>query len=800
MQVTVTSSIAHGRGEYLTAGDQQPRARRAADLTTVVIGFVFAVWGLYAFKTADPLQESITQFANALPEWAIALFALTYTAGLIFAVVVVIALLYRRRWDGLRDSLLAGLAATVTTLVLVAVFDQLWPQFFIEYSGHDHQLQFPAVRVALVAAVLVAASPYLARPLRRLGWTIVLVISGAAIALAVTVPSGAAAALGVGMICGGAVLLLFGSPIGYPDTAAVTEALREIGLDVSDLKIARDQSWGVRRLVGKTTDNVLVEVKAYGRDATDSQVMAKLWHAARYRVGGGRIAFSRIQSVEHEALVTMLAGRAGINVPEVLAAANANDEVCVLVTTREQGVLLSEVGSDQDLDQDRLVELWRQVGALHAAGLTHGNLSAASIRLAQEYQMCDLSSGSVVFREADAMLDNVRLLFATAVVVGAERAVAAAAEGLSNDQLAGTIGYLQPPVLSQREKRSTKGASKLLKQIREQVIAVTGVEPAEPVKLRRLSAKTIAAAVIIVMFLSALIPIIVGVDYAQLWATLQTGAWWLIILSVLLGQVAFIPQGTALMSAVGRAIPLRPMTILQPAIAFISFAVPGMAGRVTMQSAFLYRYGTSPAASVTKGAVEAVSGFVVQVAVLGLALLTGALALPATTNADRGSHGGNGVPWVIVGVVVALAIITVIVVLRVSKIRNLVVPQIKNAWTALAEVFRSPKLAFGLFGSQIAVQLLWGMSLWVALLSLGVHLSLISCTAVVVATAILQGIIPVPGGIGVSEAVLSALLIPLGVSSDVAMCTAVIWRVATFYLPATEGFFAARYLSKHGYL
>lgn len=84
--------------------------------------------------------------------------------------------------------------------------------------------------------------------------------------------------------------------------------------------------------------------------------------------------------------------------------------------------------------------------------------------------------------------------------------------------------------------------------------------------------------------------------------------------------------------------------------------------------------------------------------------------------------------------------------------------------------------------------------------SLGVHLSLISCTAVVVATSLLQGIIPVPGGIGVSEAVMSAFLVPLGVSGAAAMGATVIWRVATFYLPAVEGFFASRYLQKHGYL
>ena len=184
-------------------------------------------------------------------------------------------------------------------------------------------------------------------------------------------------------------------------------------------------------------------------------------------------------------------------------------------------------------------------------------------------------------------------------------------------------------------------------------------------------------------------------------------------------------MGTAMMSAVGRPIPLRPMTILQPSVAFISFAVPGMAGRVTMEGAFLYKYGVPPTVSVTKGLVDSLSGFVVQVVILIGALLTGALILvpPSSGSSDGGTDSPTVSLWVIV-VVIALAIATVVVVLKVPKIHDRVVPEVKKAWEALAEVLRSPKLALGLLGSQLAVQLLWGLALWLALAALGVQLSL----------------------------------------------------------------------------
>lgn len=801
MSTAVEERPRTARRSYLIAGNSQPRARRSADVTTVVVGVFFTLWGLIIFGSFDPLQNALTQFANALPEWAVALLALAYTSGLLYALIVVMVLVVHRRWSAVRDMLLSAVVAGAVTLILVAVFDELWPPIFTEFVQGSTRPQFPVVRVAVVTAMLVTSTPYLARPIRRLGWATVILVSVAAVALALSVPSGAVTALGIGLISAGGVLLTFGSPLGYPDPESVGAALHRVGIEVPDLTIGHDQSWGVRRLVGTTAENVDVEVKAYGRDATDSQVMAKAWHALMYRGEARRITFSRLQSVEHEALITLLAARAGTSVPEVLAAAAATDEVAILVTTRP-GVPLADLEEGVDLRQDWLVSLWRQVSAMHAASITHGNLSADAVQVTSEgFVIGDFAASSVVFRESEAALDLVHLLFATAGIVGIERAVSAAVQGIGTKPLAKSLGYMQPPALTSRERHFVKGSAKFLADLRSEVASATESQIPEPVKLRRLGIRQIVTLVLVLMFLSALIPLLTGIDYSEVWSALANATWWLALLSVLVGQVAFIPMGTAMMSAVGRPIPLRPMTVLQPAVAFISFAVPGMAGRVTMEGAFLYKYGVAPTVSVTKGAVDAFSGFLVQAVILILAFLTGALtvAQPASSSSSDGS-GSDGVSWGIIALVVGLAVATVVVVIKVKKVHDRVVPEVSKAWEALAEVLRSPRLALGLLGSQLAVQLLWGLALWLALVALGVHLSLISCTAVVVATALLQGLVPVPGGIGVSEAVMSAFLAPLGVSAEVAIGATVIWRVATFYLPATEGFFAAKYLQKRGYL
>jgi uncharacterized protein (TIRG00374 family) len=62
------------------------------------------------------------------------------------------------------------------------------------------------------------------------------------------------------------------------------------------------------------------------------------------------------------------------------------------------------------------------------------------------------------------------------------------------------------------------------------------------------------------------------------------------------------------------------------------------------------------------------------------------------------------------------------------------------------------------------------------------------------------GFMPVPGGVGVFEAAMTAGLIALGIPQSVAASTALLYRVATFYLPPAWGAFAMRWMRDHRYL
>ena len=92
------------------------------------------------------------------------------------------------------------------------------------------------------------------------------------------------------------------------------------------------------------------------------------------------------------------------------------------------------------------------------------------------------------------------------------------------------------------------------------------------------------------------------------------------------------------------------------------------------------------------------------------------------------------------------------------------------------------------------------VALWLILRSIGIELSVALVLVVTVATNLLAGLVPIPGGIGIAEAVLTSWLVLVGVPETSAFAATVVYRMWTFYLPAVEGFFAMRWLERRDYL
>ena len=769
--------------------------RRPSDVFKAVLGLSLGIWAAVNVESISTWAQALTELVQSSPPWVTLLLEIGYAASLIYVVVVLAALVAggRERRPALRDLAIAGVTAAVLVVILSFIINGAWPYVFPELGLEDPTPRFPVLRVAMVTAILVVVGPHVTRPLRRFGWFAIAATSIASISLGYGTPTHIIGSFGIGLFSAGLLLAIVGSPRGYPDPKSVAAALASLGVPVHALEPAPYQTWGVIRFVGRDGDNGVVDVKVHGRDAVESRLVAKLWHTLWYRESSMTLGYSRLQAVEHEALVTIVAERAGVRVPQLAAVGSPTSEVS-LISFRGTGTALPEMDPSEVTD-DLLVETWAQVRLMQEGSLSNGSLDASAIQVGRNGPiLTDFALGSLAADDSDQATDIVELLFSLAVLVGEERAVRTAIGGLGRERLVAVLPYLQVPAVSPTTRRLTEKPKNLMASLAAKVTEITEAEMPEPVKLRRVTVRNLIMAALLLLVAWALIPLFTSVDYAEIWAVLESADWPLLVLALLVGQAQFFPQATATMCAVQVKLPFWPLLTLQTASQFISLAIPSAAGRVAMNTAFLTKFGLSVPVALVQGSIDGFSGFLVQAAILILVLIFG--------NVDLGLDiDPADVPWLLIlGLVTLVGIGLVVAVLRIKALRDLVGPIVKEAWGALGVVLQQPSRAFGLLGSNFVYWNILGITLWLALQAVGSDLNYGSALFVAAGTSLLAGFMPVPGGVGVAEATMTALLVTFGVDQSTAFAVTVAYRMITFYLPALEGFFGARWLGKHGYV
>ncbi len=781
------------RSRYLIAATEQPRVRRAADATGVTLGVLLFLWSWRAYNRVDDAQATVSEIVGSVPDWLAGTLSAIYALGLLYVIGLIVAVLvqWRHRLDAVRDVALVGVTIAILATTLVRLISGTWPRFLPELGLAEPISQFPLFRVALITGVLLVVAPHLTRPMRRIGWGVILVVGASAVGLGLGLPSSALGAFGLGAAASGIVLLVFGSPRGFPDMASIASGLSGLGIHVTDLSLDDDQSWGVRRLVGVSDGHGRVEIKAYGRDATDSQFFSRTWRYIWYRDTTPSMALTRMQSVEHEALVTMMAERTGASVPLVLAAGLGGDDVAILAVDRS-GRRLSEMESEGVTD-DQLVSIWGSVSDLHRGRISHGGLNCASITVtADGHQIGDFGSGVVAALEPALSLDIVELLVSMARLFGVERAVASAHQGFGEEVLSEVLPYIQVPGVSARERRALAKPKVFVREVHDEVARVTDTEVEEQVQIRRVQGKNLAMMAVSLFAVYFLISLLSDIDFVAVWEEVQDAEWAFIVAAFIVGQLVYFPEATAMLAAVGYPIPLRPVVILQSSIKFISLAVPSSAGRIAMTAAFLKKYGVSFTSALVQGSIDTLSGLLLEVVILVLAVVSGSVSFGLTSGETE---------WgVVLLVLVVAALLVIYLVRRVQRLRDWVLPILGEALGAFRDVLKDPKRTIGLLASNFGSRFVLALSMWLILLSLDVSLGIWSVLIATVATGLLGGLVPIPGGVGVSEAVLTAFLVIFGVDETTAFAAAVIYRVATFYIPSGAGFFSMRWLEKSGYV
>jgi uncharacterized protein (TIRG00374 family) len=227
---------------------------------------------------------------------------------------------------------------------------------------------------------------------------------------------------------------------------------------------------------------------------------------------------------------------------------------------------------------------------------------------------------------------------------------------------------------------------------------------------------------------------------------------------------------------------------------------------LALEVRFWERAGVPGAGALSIGMLDSFSTFVIQILLIVIILAADAVTVNLSTDAAGSSGDSSGFNWaaLLTGILLVLAALGIAYAFpktraKLHKFRETLREKWADAKDAL-RVLRHPKKVVLLLGGNLVAQVMLAIILGVCLRAFGQSASLAALILVNTFVSLFAGFMPVPGGVGVAEAALTAGLIAIGVPEGTAASTAIAYRLATFYLPPLWGTFAMRWMKSQSNL
>ena len=653
----------------------------------------------------------------------------------------------------------------------------------------------PAVLAGL-AAVAVAAAPWLSRPWRRASWATLLLIGAARLVTGGLLPLQLVLALATGVTVGAGLLVVFGVPDRRMGPAGVAAALRAGGVPVSEVTGPLRAAKGSRPFQAATGDGNGLFVKVFGSDQRDADLLYRAWRGIRLRgVGDTRPAASLFKAVEHEALLGVMAERAGVTVPHVGQVIRAGDGSVLLTMDLVAGTVPGRGPGRPDHRSARPGPVAR--GRPAASGQDRAPVAARQQHHDRPGRV--RRAGRLQLRRArrDQPSAGDRRGRAAHLAGRPDRPGPCRRHRGGRDRASGVataVPLLQPLALSAGTRRAIKGQDGLLKNTRAAAIAASGDDADKDLaRLQRVRPRTLLAIAALAGAFYFLLPQIAQVSSS--WHALQHVNWaWLPVI-IGLSALTYVASAMALIGSVPGHVPFGPAVLTQGASSFINRVSPANVGGMALNARFLQKSGTSTPASVAAVGVNALAGAIMHVVliVVFFALaghdLTKAFKLPsgqqdpAHPGGDhRGHRSSPGDPA------------------RPPLDPQAADPRRPSAAGSLRQAAASPVKLGLLFGGSALITLAYIAGLAASVQAFGGGPGLVVLGAVYLAAAALAAAAPTPGGLGAIEAALVAGLTGVGMQPGPAVSAVLLYRLATYWLPVLPGWLCWRSLQHREYV
>ncbi|MFC4950754.1 lysylphosphatidylglycerol synthase domain-containing protein [Pseudonocardia sp. GCM10023141] len=645
-------------------------------------------------------------------------------------------------------------------------------------------LPFPALHVAVASALVAVLAPYLATRWRAALWAVPLLVAVADLHLGAALPLGALAGGLLGRGVGAASHLVWGAPGRRTTGPAVRRALEQAGIAVVELVSLRTRMWGPLEFAVTTGTGEVLRVEIVQR----LHRRATIWYRLRRLLASVEVEdepplASTRHETEHEALVTVVAERAGLRTPPLVTICEAGHGAPLLVRREIAGTRLTELPAEQ-VDDGLLDAVWAQVAVLQQARIAHHDLRAANVLVDSDGRpwILGLTFGKIGASPLRCAQDLAEVLVSVTSVVGVERAVRSACRSVPAARLEPAMAHLQPLALPRRIRTQLARERYELTELRGRL--AEEIDRPVPTLRSPVRPATVVGLLLLGAAVYAVLPLVSSVgevaaalrEADRAWLAVATGT----------GLVAILLSAVSILGSSPITLPFWRTTGVQLAAAFTGRTTPGGIGFFGINVAFLERLGVRRASAVGATVLNVAAGSVVG----ALCCVAGLLALGAST-VVRDLRIPLGWPLAAGAVGVAVAVAAV---LASPFGRRTILRPGRVIARELGATLRRPVRATQLFGGALGHVLASGAGLVASLAAFGETLPVVGVLAVFMVAQTLGHLLPIPGGIGPVEAMMIGGLVTLGAGPSVAVAAVLVCRLLTYWLPVLPGIALFRYL------
>lgn len=715
------------------------------------------------FRLVNDLPDQLTPFF-----WTVMHFG-DMLAPIVIGLVVILAV--RRTRIGF-IIMAAGAGGWALSQILKDAVERGRPGDFLDdlvRVGSSGGAGFVSGHTAVATAMAAAIAPNLPRRWRRVVWTMPALVAMGRMYDGVHLPLDLVGGFAVGWFAGTLVHVLVGVDPPRRSPEAVAATLARLGIHVVSIEPAQVEATVSYPFRVTTADGRRLFAKFLDPDPRSTDWVLRIARVFASRERGQVSALAGLaEAADHEAAATLAARSTGARVPGVVVARGAGTTAVVVLEEVPGGRDLTEVPAEE-LTDAALEDLWLQVARLRRGRVAHRDLLRANVLLDHDGRawVVDFFDAQVGASDSSLDADVAELMASLAVAVGSERAVTSAASVLGTDAVERALPLLETFALSPLTRRELSERPGLLDAVR----AAAGGAPdatAGVLDLHRVLVPACAA-------LAGYAVLLTIAGWGDVLAELRAGLLrWVLVAGAVFVLVPLL-NGYALQLAVHRRVAVG-RSAAASALAGSMEVIAGPPARQHLLRRYLRSCGArgdDPANAVDLVlAAELAAATVVLVGALGFGAYRGNLAVSGSLEAA------------VLAAVALLAVAGGWIVRRRQRRtlrRTTLRAHLETAW---AMTRRSPGRSSGVLAATTAGEVGLALALAAALKSVGPWPLMAVVFVSLSGARVLMAVLGVGGLPVVGEALVSALLVLLGIPVAQAAVGVLVYATYRYWVTA----------------